>query len=242
MPRLRHSPPVFLHFVDRLSDSPFVERVWRCHSDRGGPFLAVASSHWEFVVSYVAGGTRFTFHGPETRAREVDCPADGEWLAIRFKAGVYMPQLPVSRLVNGNDVDLPPAFRGRVRVDGAAFEIPDFDHAEGFVERLVRRGLLVRDAAVSAALAGDEHAVRTRTLQRRFLDATGMSHAALRQVARARQAVMLLREGLPPGEVAAELNYFDQAHLTRCLRQLIGITPARIAGELRQLSYLYKTA
>jgi len=233
---------VFIHFdADRASDSPFVERVWHCHSDAGGRFLAVASSHWEFVVSRVAGSIRYTLHGPETRSREVDCPADGEWLAIRFKAGVFMPALPVSQLVDGHDVDLPPAFRGRVRIDGSAFEIPGLDNAEAFVERLVRRGLLMRDAAVMAALAGDDSAVQTRTAQRRFLYATGMSHASLKQVERARHATTLLREGHAPRDVAMEAGYFDQAHLTRCLHRLIGLTPARIAREERQLSYLYKT-
>ena len=68
-----------------------------------------------------------------------------------------------------------------------------------------------------------------------------MSHSALRQIERARRAVCLLRTGVPPGEVAAETGYFDQPHLTRSLSRLIGLTPARIAREERQLSYLYKT-
>jgi len=234
---------MFIQFdADRASNSPFVERVWRCHSESGGRFLAVASSHWEFVVSRVSGGTRFTLHGPETRPREVDCPPDGEWFAIRFRSGVYMPHLAVSKLVDGNDVDLPAAFRGRVRLGGSAFEIPNFDNAEDFVERLVRRDLLVRDAAVTAALSGDAQALHTRSLQRRFLHAAGMSHAALRQVERARRAAMLLREGMTPGDVALETGYFDQAHLTRSLHRLIGLTPAHIARGSRQLSYLYKTA
>jgi hypothetical protein len=168
---------VFIHFdANRPSDSPFIERVWRCHSESGGPFLAVASSHWELVVSRVAGAISVTVHGPETQPREVECPRDGEWFAIRFKAGTYMPGLPVSRLVNGKDVTLPHTFRGRFRLHGSSFELPDYDNAEVFVQNLVRRGLLVRDAGVTAALAGDDDAMSTRTAQRRFLLATGMSH------------------------------------------------------------------
>jgi hypothetical protein len=37
----------FILFEDRLSDSPLVERVWRCHSERAGKFLSVAASHFE---------------------------------------------------------------------------------------------------------------------------------------------------------------------------------------------------
>jgi hypothetical protein len=233
---------MFIHFdKERPSDSPFIERVWTCHSESGGPFVAVASTHWEFVVSRVAGETTFTLHGPETQPREVDCPANGEWLAIRFKAGTYLPSRPVSRLVNGNDVNLPGAFRGRLRLEGFTFEIPDFDNAEVFVEHLVRRGLLTRDDGVAAALAGHDDAMNTRTAQRHFLHATGMSHAALKQIDRARRATMLLREGLAPSDVAYETGYFDQAHLTRSLRKLIGVTPGGIARAERQLSFLYKT-
>ena len=36
-------------------------------------------------------------------------------------------------------------------------------------------------------------------------------------------------------------GFFDQAHLTRSLRSLIGETPARVARRERQLSFLYKT-
>ena len=68
-----------------------------------------------------------------------------------------------------------------------------------------------------------------------------MSHRALRQIERARRATLLLREGMAPGEVAAEAGYFDQAHLTRSLRKLIGLTPGGIARDDRQLSFLYKT-
>jgi hypothetical protein len=36
---------------ERPSDSPFVERIWRSHSERGGSFLSIAESRWEMVVT-----------------------------------------------------------------------------------------------------------------------------------------------------------------------------------------------
>ena len=68
-------------------------------------------------------------------------------------------------------------------------------NAEVFVNRMVRRGLLTRDAAVAARPSGDEQAVNTRTAQRHFLFATGMSHTALKQIERARFASQLLTRG-----------------------------------------------
>jgi hypothetical protein len=108
---------------DRPSDSPFVERVWSCHSEGSGNFLAVASSHWEMVVTRLRGRTRLTIHGPETRPRDVYCPLDGEWVAVRFKLDTFMPQLPVSTLLNGNDVDVPASKRS-FRLKAPAGNIP----------------------------------------------------------------------------------------------------------------------
>jgi hypothetical protein len=232
---------MFIVFEDRPSDSPLVERVWRCHSERAGTFLAVASSHWELVVSRVAGQTTATLHGPETRAREVHCPADGEWIAIRFKPGTFMPQWPVDSLRDGRDVTLPRARARSFSLNGDAWEYPDFDNAETFVARLAKTGAIVRDSAVAAALYGDPHALSQRSAQRHFVRATGMSYAALRQVERARHATNLLRQGVSIGDTVYEAGFFDQAHLTRSLRHLIGLTPARIARAERQLSFLYNT-
>jgi hypothetical protein len=54
---------MFLVFEERPSDSPYVERVWRSHSERAGTFLSVASSHIEMVVSRVRGRQFLTLRG-----------------------------------------------------------------------------------------------------------------------------------------------------------------------------------
>lgn len=226
---------------DRPSDSPFVERVWSCHSEGSGTFLAVASSHWEMVVTRLNGETTLTIRGPETRARDVYCPPDGEWLAIRFKAGSFMPRLPVARLLDGRDVILPQASKRSFWLNGGAWEYPGLENAETFVARLAKAGVIARDPAVEAVLQGDTQALSLRSAQRHFLLATGMTHSALRQIERARYATNLLRSGASIGDAVHEAGYFDQAHLTRSLKRLIGLTPARIAREERQLSFLYNT-
>jgi Helix-turn-helix domain len=233
---------MFIVFEDRLSDSPLIERVWRCHSERAGTFLSVASSHWELVVSRVAGQATVTVRGPETRAREVHCPADGEWFAIRFKAGTFMPQWPVGSLLDGKDVTLPRVNAHSFLLNGAAWDYFDFDNAEVFVARLAKAGLIVRDCAVAAALQGEPQALSQRSAQRHFVHATGMSWGTLRQIERARQATNLLRQGVSISDTVHEAGFFDQAHLTRSLTRLIGLTPARIARQKQQLSFLYKTS
>jgi AraC-like DNA-binding protein len=226
---------------DRPSDSPLIERVWSCHSIASGTFLSVASSHWEIVLTRLRGECTVTVRGPETKASEVQCPADGEWFAIRFAAGTYMPRLPVGRLLNGNDVNLPGASRGRFWLNGARWEFPGFENAEMFAGRLAKAGLIARDAAVVAALQGERDSLSKRSAQRHFLQATGMTYSAMRQIERARHATNLLQQGAAIADVVHEAGYFDQAHLTRSLRHFIGLTPAKIASEERQLSFLYNT-
>jgi AraC-like DNA-binding protein len=64
-------------------------------------------------------------------------------------------------------------------------------------------------------------------LVRAFSGAYGIApHQYLmsRRVGRARR---LLLDGLAPGEVAAVTGFFDQAHLTRHFKKLVGVTPGR---------------
>ena len=70
-----------------------------------------------------------------------------------------------------------------------------------------------------------------RSLQYRFLRATGLTHKTIQQIERASSAVSLLERGTSISETAFELGYFDQAHLTNSLKRLIGRTPAQIARK-----------
>ena len=233
---------MILRFDDRLSNSPFVERVWRSHSERDGSFSSMAESRWEMVVTRRHGETFLTVRGPETRATSLDCPADGDWLGIRFALGTIMPHLSASALVDGG-LNLPEASRRSFWLHGAAWEFPTYDNADTFVDRLVREGLLIREPVVEAALAGALSERSLRTAQRHILRATGLTHSVIRQIERARYATLLLRQGVSILEVVHAAGYFDQPHLTRALRYYIGQTPAQLMDERRsgQLSFLYKT-
>jgi hypothetical protein len=229
-------------FDERLSDSPFVERIWRTQSDRGGPFLSIAASRFEMAVTRIGGRTFLTLRGPETQATTADCPAEGEWVGIRFKLGTFMPQFPPGVLCDRNDVTLPDATSRSFWLDGSAWDYPDFDNAEAFVARLAQKGLITRNSVVDAVVRGEGRLLSPRTVQRHFLRTTGLSSCRVRQIERARHATNLLKRGACILDVVHEAGYFDQAHLTRSLRHLIGQTPAEIGRGRQQLSFLYKTA
>lgn len=233
---------MFLVFNDRPSDHLFIERVWRCHSERAGRLHSIASPHWEMVVTRLGGRIFLTIRGPETKATVLDCPGDGEWIGVRFKLGTFMPKLPVSRLIDWQDVNLPTLSRQSFWFEGRAWEFPSYENAESFVARLLADDLVTRDGAVEAALKGDPDALSRRSIQRHFLSATGMTQATYRQIARARHAVELLQQNVPILDTVHEAGFFDQAHLTRALRRLIGQTPRDVTRQEEQLSFLYKTS
>jgi hypothetical protein len=193
------------------------------------------------VITFLQGRSMVTLRGPETKPTEVPCPADGEWLAIRFKAGTYMPQLPAHALIDSLGINLPQVAKRSFLLDGRKWELPTFDNAETFVARLVNKNLVARDPEITAAVQGEPTALTTRSSQRRFLQITGMTHSSFRQIERARFAVNLLREGAPIADVVWQSDFYDHAHLTRSLRHWIGLTPTMIASAETQLSFLYKT-
>lgn len=232
---------MFLTFNERLSDSPFIERVWRSQSHSAGVFLSIAAGHFEIAVTRHRGRSFLTVRGPETRATPADCPAEGDWLGIRFKLGTFMPAFTPGDLKDRHDVSLPGATSRSFWLNGSAWDYPDFENADTFVARLARKGMIARDGAVHAALRRQPDSLPIRSTQRHFLRATGITHRTFRQIERARYATALLKQGVSILDTVYDAGYFDQAHLTRSLKTLIGQTPVEIMQGKQQLSFLYKT-
>jgi AraC-like DNA-binding protein len=235
---------MIFNFEERPSDSPFVERIWRAQSECTGDFLSVAASHWEIVVSKYHGKTILTVRGPETRVTPLQVTLVGaEWFGIIFKLGTFMPRLPVSNLVD-EALDLPEATSKSFWLNGSAWQFPTYENADTFVDWLARKDLLVRDPIVGAALQGQLQELSPRSIQRRFLRATGLTQGTIRQIERARHATTLLQQGVSILDTVDQVGYADQAHLTRSLKYFIGKTPAQIIQRTQpeQLSLLFKTA
>lgn len=104
-------------FIDeeRPSDSPFVDRIWRSHSEGTAPFLSIAVSRCELVVTKMHGKITMMVRGPETKATPIgDSPSDGEWFGILLKLGTFLPHLPTRSLLD-TGVTLPEATNTTLR-------------------------------------------------------------------------------------------------------------------------------
>src|SRR5512140_1654694 len=227
---------------ERPSDSPFVESVWRSRSDYAGPFISMAESQPSLVVTKYRGRAFITLRGPAARALPAYSPQDAEFVGIQFKPGVFMPDLPIGTLMAAQDISLPEASADSFWLKGSTWQYPDFENADTFIDRLIHDDILVADPVVDAVLSGQPVDLTSRSVRRRFLRATGLTYGALYQIERARFATALLKGGMSILDVVYEAGYFDQPHLTRSLKQFIGLTPAQVADERRDkpLSFLYK--
>jgi AraC-like DNA-binding protein len=70
-------------------------------------------------------------------------------------------------------------------------------------------------------------------LCRVFRAATGMPPHAYQTQVRVRRARDLLRAGVPITRAATEAGFYDQAHLNRHFKQIVGVTPGRYVRAAR---------
>lgn len=231
-----------LEIEHRRSESPYVARVWRSRTYEVDQMMAVASPRCALVFWVRAGRMSVAVVGPESRASRAPVPEDATFFGIDFALGTTMPHLPIGQLVD-KSLAIPDATHRSFRLNGSAWHIPDYDNAEAFVQRLVREDVLVRDRLVAEVTRGATPDVAARTVQRHFLAVTGLTRDAVRQIDRARQATLLLRDDVSTNEVIARCGYYDQPHLARSLRRYIGRSPREVTsnGPVEPLSLLYKT-
>jgi hypothetical protein len=215
---------------NRILRSPFVVRVTRviCRAKRRN--LVEPDGTWGFIFRDCITGAGVLQTGQIDRPVELDCEAGDTYFSIAFKPEVFMPKLPGSAMVR-RAIFHSLASRKAVWVCGERLEIPTFDNVEQFVARLAATGLIARDPVVGRAVEGSLRRLNDRTLERHFAAVTGLTGKTLQQVLRANQAVKWLREGHRIADVAADLGYADQAHLTHSLRRIMGRTPGQILGQ-----------
>jgi Helix-turn-helix domain len=217
-------------FEGRLSDSPYIESIWRGRAGREYFPVCPADVRWDMLLMRYRGRTKVSVEGPLTKAKPKSHPEGVEWLVIKFKLGIYMPQLRISNLLDG-DAILPTAANASFWLNGSTWQFPDYENVETFVDWLVRDDVLLHDPLVNAVLQNQhpQMEVSLRTMRRRFVLATGLTPKAIQQIERAQWAASLLEQGAAILDVVHQAGYADQPHMTRSLRRFIGQTPAQIA-------------
>lgn len=232
-----------LEVEHRPSESPRITRVWRATGEKTvEEMMAVAYARWDLVFWEAHGAMHVSVIGPESRAHAVSVPDAVVSFGINFELGTVLRPVPASRQVDGI-THLTDVTRRRFRLAGSMWDLPSYDNAEAFVAALGREGLLAEDRLVADVHGGASTDVSERTVQRRFLAATGLTQSTARQIDRARNAAVLIQEGISIDDVIEQVGYYDQAHLGRSLKHYVGRTPTQLRrnSPAEPLSLLYKT-
>lgn len=214
----------------RESASPLVGVVWEAVATESGHYTEAANEFWGLSFEQPASG-RFsaTLIGPSVAPRQLVIDGPGRSWGVEFPPHVFLRR--VAKLdVLGELRELPSDGRF-FEIAGVRLPVVDYDHMESLVEALHAQGVLMSDPAVAAALAGGSAGYSPRQLRRRSAYATGLGPKRIAQFQRARAAYRLLSAGVPLATAAREAGFSDQAHMTRAMRVVSGLTPARILHD-----------
>lgn len=182
---------------------------------------------------------RLLVAGPDTRAHEVDAGSGPEPMAIRFAPGQAPRVLGIDAVrLRDSQIDL-----DQLWSDRAVRRVRDRIEREGALglEAVVRERFTGSDPLVLAVLRGlrrgagidaiaDSVGLGPRQLHRRCTRMFGYGPKTLDRILRMHRALELLRNGTPQAEAASMAGYADQAHGSREIRALTGISPSRLVG------------
>jgi hypothetical protein len=213
-------------YEEKPSQSRFVDVIWRTHDTSDGTYLAAADACWDMVFIRSVHGNRALLSGPSSTITPVPYRAGNRNVGIRFHRGTFLTHVPASAMVDTTESLTMPA-EETFLLAGLEFRLPTYETVDEFIADLERLDLLSDDAVAMAALRGEEPETSTRSVQRHVSTATGLSANRIRQIVRAREAAERLMQGDPILDVAHDLGYADQAHLTRDVKRLTGYTPGQ---------------
>jgi len=214
-------------YAERASAHRYIEAVWHKTTD-GSHNWVPADGCWDIIFARQPDSVRVFIAGPMTKAKLTQHPVGTELFGIRFKPSIYMPQLPLSTLLDST-VDLR---YGRalspIWLEGVRYDTPNGEAAELFVDKLRKNTVIARDAVIDEALDDQAIALSSRSIQRHFQQTTGLTKKFIEQTKRVQLAEQLLKNNKPATQVASQVGYADQAHMTRSFRMLLGYTPSQL--------------
>jgi AraC-like DNA-binding protein len=216
---------------DRLSDSPYIEMVSHGYTAGEGSTTRPSEVHMHMVFTRVNGALYPYVVGPLTSADEVTWGGGAEILWVKLKLGTFIPHMPTRNILD-SEIILPNASSNSFWFKSEAWQVPNHENVETFVDWLVREEVLVYDPLVNAALQDElTDDMASRTIRHRFLRSTGLTQTQIRQFDRAQRAASALRRGVSILDTVYDVGYFDQPHLTRALKHWIGFTPAQLKPD-----------
>ncbi len=179
--------------------------------------------------------------GPDTVAQEVTSPAGRVYAGLRFMPGTgpSVFGVPANELRDSR-VRLDEIWPQRL-VDGLTARVSEAPDRIAALLDIARPRVEV-DPITAAVVAGlragrpvsvvaQEAGLSERQLLRRSLASFGYGPKTLARVLRMGRAVALATGGMPAADVAASAGYADQAHLSREVKALTGVSLTRMRAS-----------
>lgn len=205
----------------------FVHHISLTNFKVAGKKILQPDGCWDLTVLRRSNGAQIVRMYQSTKAVVIEHEPGDEILGISFKPGVFTPFLP-REAHHDKGIGLPLFGPHNFMIGSDRFEIPTAENIPVLVQRLVQKGILQTQASVAAMLGGQTIDASARTLQRAFLQGTGLTQKYFSQIVRAQKAVLLLQASTSAAQVASDLGYTDQAHMTKSLKHIMGQTPNQI--------------
>lgn len=220
--------------------------MWTRTADESSPRTRVVP---DGCIDLIWTNSELTMIGPDTGPRLVPTAADGV-VGIRLKpgsTGLLLGDVPASELRDAQ-IDITALWR-RTDADTLADRMAAATTQRAAAQILEQAALdrlprSERDPGIEAAVAALERpsppSIRTladnlglseRHFRRRFSAAVGYGPKTLEQVLRFRRVLELAPNPGGLADLAAHTGYADQAHLTREVRRLSGLTPRELLNE-----------
>jgi AraC-like DNA-binding protein len=207
----------------------FIETVWKTHNLSDGIYTATPDAAWDLILAINPDGSKFVFiAGQATKPSDIPYKANSSSVVISFIPGAYMPAYPGDTMLDSIEM-LPNFDDEHFMLAGHTFAFPTYENAEELVDKLVNLRILKLDTIVDVATRSTKKpALSERAIQRHFTRTTGLTHKYLSQIQRAKDAVRMLQQGKKPIDVAMEMGYTDQAHLSKSLKKIMRKKPSDV--------------
>ena len=209
-------------FHERVGRHPAVAAAWQFDAATARSSIVAADGCFDFIAVHdkARGRCSAYVYTPVTAAHVVASAAHTRFVGVRLQPG-YGAALR----------ECGPELARRVAADGPS----SVDALEAMVVDTldaVTPPELVHEFVALARASLGEHRLTSRAtgsaereLQRACQRWLGLSPKVFLRIERVWAARRKIREGHPLAAVAAELGYADQAHLSREVKQLLGVTP-----------------